>query len=126
MPFTDTGTHDEALEIIKCFLMRGLADIQRERHETEMKILEHGPYKLNNTAICIGKFDGLHSGHRMLLNSIQESSDLTKVLFTFHFSDSGHIYSSEEKRYLAEKLGIEVYIDCPFDEELSHMMPQTF
>lgn len=114
------------MEIIKCFLMRGLADIQRERHETEMKILEHGPYKLNNTAICIGKFDGLHSGHRMLLDSIQESSDLTKVLFTFHFSDSGHIYSSEEKRYLAEKLGIEVYIDCPFDEELSHMKPQTF
>lgn len=91
-----------------------------------MKILEHGPYKLNNTAVCIGKFDGLHSGHRMLLDSIREFTDLTKVLFTFHFLDSKHIYNSEEKRYLAEKLGIEVYIDCPFDEELSHMNPQFF
>ena len=106
--------------------MKDLPDIQRERHETEMRILEYGPYKLNNTAVCIGKFDGLHSGHQLLLDSIRESVDLTKVLFTFRFSDSKHIYSSEEKRYLAEKLGIEVYIDRPFDEELSHMKPQAF
>lgn len=91
-----------------------------------MKILEHGPYKLNNTAVCLGKFDGLHSGHRLLLDSVRESTDLTKVLFTFRFTDSRHIYSSEEKRYLAEKLGIQVYIDRPFDKELSHMQPQVF
>ena len=78
-----------------------------------MKILEHGPYKLNNTAVCLGKFDGLHSGHRLLLDSVRESTDLTKVLFTFRFTDSRHIYSSEEKRYLAEKLGIQVYIYNP-------------
>lgn len=91
-----------------------------------MKILEHGPYKLNNTAVCIGKFDGLHSGHRLLLDSIRESKDLTRVLFTFRFSGSKHIYSSLEKRYLAEKLGIEAYIDQPFDESLSHMDPKAF
>lgn len=89
-------------------------------------ILEKRPFKLEDTAVCIGKFDGLHSGHRLLIDSICQYDKLRKVLFTFSFGDVPGIYSSSEKRYLAEKLGIDIYIDCPFSEELSHMSPQTF
>lgn len=91
-----------------------------------MIILENRPYELKDTAICIGKFDGLHSGHRLLVESIQKYKDLKKVLLTFSFKESDCIYSEEEKRKLAEELGIDIYISCPFDAELSHMSPETF
>lgn len=91
-----------------------------------MIVLEQKPYQLEHTAVCIGKFDGLHSGHRLLLDSIRECRNMQKVLFTFSFPDSEYIYSVEEKRYLAEKLGMDVYIDCPFGEELSRMTPEAF
>lgn len=91
-----------------------------------MMILEKRPFALTDTAVCIGKFDGLHSGHRLLTDSISRYDKLKKVLFTFSFGDVPGIYSSSEKRYVAEKLGIDIYIDCPFDEELSHMPPEVF
>ena len=91
-----------------------------------MIVLERKPYQLEHTAVCIGKFDGLHSGHRLLVDSIRECRNMRKVLFTFSFPDSEYIYSVEEKRYLAEKLGIDVYIDCPFGEEFSRMTPEVF
>ena len=92
----------------------------------DMIVLEKMPYRLEHTAICIGKFDGLHSGHRLLIDSIREYENKQKVLFTFSFPDTGSIYSEQEKRFLAEKLGIDVYINCPFDDRLSHMLPEEF
>lgn len=91
-----------------------------------MIVLEQMPYQLNNTAVCIGKFDGLHGGHRLLTDSIARYENRQKVLFTFSFPDGRQIYSEQEKRYLAEKLGIGVYINCPFDDRLSHMPPHVF
>lgn len=91
-----------------------------------MIILEEKPYKLQNTAVCIGKFDGLHSGHRLLIDSIRECRGLKKVLFTFSFGDVSNIYSPDEKKMLAGQLGMDVYIDCPFREELSRMSPEHF
>lgn len=91
-----------------------------------MIVLEKMPYRLKHTAICIGKFDGLHSGHRLLTDSIRKYKDKTKVLFTFSFSDTKSLYSAKEKRYLAEKLGMDIYIDCPFDEKFARMSPDAF
>lgn len=91
-----------------------------------MVVLEQRPYQLKHTAVCIGKFDGLHAGHRLLIDSIKTYPDKLKVLFTFSFPDSEYIYSSEEKRYLANRLGIDVYIDCPFDDEFCRMPPEVF
>lgn len=91
-----------------------------------MIVLEEMPYRLKNTAICIGKFDGMHCGHRLLTDSIRACRDKTKVLFTFSIPNTKSIYAPEEKRYLAEQLGMDVYIDCPFDERLSRMNPEEF
>lgn len=91
-----------------------------------MMILKERPFALTGTAVCIGKFDGLHSGHRLLIDSIGGYDKLKKVLFTFSFGDVPGIYTPAEKRYLAERLGIDIYIECPFDETLSHMSPEMF
>ncbi len=91
-----------------------------------MVVLEQRPYQLKHTAVCIGKFDGLHAGHRLLIDSIKTYREKLKMLFTFSFPESEYIYSREEKRYLAERLGIDAYIDCPFDDEFCRMAPEIF
>lgn len=91
-----------------------------------LKFLEHRPFQLKDSAVCIGKFDGLHSGHRLLVDSLHKYEQFQKVLFTFSFGEAETIYSEEEKRFLAEKLGIDVYINCPFSEEICHMSPKEF
>lgn len=91
-----------------------------------MIILEERPYRLTDTAVCIGKFDGLHSGHKLLIDSINQYKHLKKVLFTFSFPDSMNLYSTEEKRLVARSLGIDVYLDCPFSQKFSQMSPEQF
>lgn len=91
-----------------------------------MRILEKEPYELKNTAVCIGKFDGLHSGHQLLLESIGGHSEFQKVLFTFSFKETDQIYTLEEKKYLAKQLGVEVYIEHPFDDRFAQMKAYDF
>ena len=50
------------------------------QHITEVKDL-----KLQNTAIALGKFDGFHRGHQLLLEQVKTWQDqgMTGVIFTF-------------------------------------------
>ena len=86
-----------------------------------MIVINKRPYQLKNSAVCIGKFDGLHRGHQSLIEEIARFSDCNKVLFTFAFSKAPYILSPEEKRTKAEKLGIDTYVECPFDDALKAM-----
>ena len=91
-----------------------------------MKIITDLNFKLNGTAVCIGKFDGIHKGHRLLLTEAKKSG-LTVVMFTFLFPGSGKcIYSYEEKLSLAESLGVDVFIAAPVTEDFMRMEPEKF
>ena len=91
-----------------------------------MKIITDLNFKLNGTAVCIGKFDGIHRGHRLLLTEAKKSG-LTVVMFTFLFPGSGKcIYSYEEKLSLAESLGVDVFIAVPVTESFMRMEPEEF
>lgn len=91
-----------------------------------MDVINKRPYQLKNSAVCIGKFDGLHRGHQSLIEEISHFSGYNKVLFTFAFPGVPYILSPEEKRTKAEKLGIDTYVECPFDEALKEMTPKEF
>ena len=65
-----------------------------------MIVINKRPYQLKNSAVCIGKFDGLHRGHQSLIEELSRFSDCNKVLFTFAFSKAPYILSPEEKRKL--------------------------
>lgn len=90
-----------------------------------MKIITDLDFKLNNTAVCIGKFDGLHRGHRLLFSEAGRSG-LSVVMITFLFPDSGGIYTLEEKISLAGGLGIDTMVIIPVTEEFMHMSPEGF
>ena len=89
-----------------------------------------------NTAITLGKFDGMHLGHQELINRVidYKQQGLIAVMFTFlmHpgnlFSDKEFelIYTEEEKVAKLNHSGIDVLISYPFTEETRSMEPEDF
>lgn len=89
--------------------------------------------QFHNTAVALGKFDGFHRGHQLLLNQVRawQEQGLTGVIFTFAevgmgFGVQKRIDSHEEKRRKAEAAGIDVLLEYPFTKEFSAMEPETF
>ncbi|MCF0133895.1 MAG: riboflavin biosynthesis protein RibF [Blautia sp.] len=90
------------------------------------KIEETFP-KLNNSAVILGKFDGLHRGHQSLINTLlrEKDAEAISVVFAFQFLDS-LILSYEERRRRLESYGIDLLLECPLTEEIRHMSPKAF
>ncbi|MCM1126609.1 MAG: bifunctional riboflavin kinase/FAD synthetase [Lachnospiraceae bacterium] len=88
------------------------------------------------SAAAIGKFDGIHRGHEMLLSCIleQKRMGLIAVVFTFHPSASvyfgqaqgGELTTREEKRSRFEKLGVDVLIEFPLNKSTAAISPEDF
>lgn len=90
----------------------------------------------NKTSITLGKFDGVHLGHRMLMENViaAKKNGCTPTVFTFDKFPSQFlrretvtsILIEEEKEQLLENLGIERYVLFPFDEKTASMEPEEF
>lgn len=80
------------------------------------------------TAISLGKFDGLHMGHQLLVNRIlkRKEEGLKALIFTFDFGDRPMLLLPEERRALLKKWGVDYLIECPFVESLAHMEAEDF
>lgn len=86
------------------------------------------------SAVTLGKFDGLHRGHQKLIQRIKKRQNCSSVVFTFDIPPRAHmkrllpkfLLTYEERRELAEKLGVDILAECPFTEELMHMEPEAF
>lgn len=83
--------------------------------------------KLANCAVTMGKFDGIHRGHRKLVEKIRERKTLGEqaVLFAIDAS-SNMILTSEERASLLEKMGIDVLVECPLNDRIRHMKAENF
>lgn len=99
-----------------------------------MKYIEGTDFKLENTAVTLGKFDGIHLGHQLLLNTIWEREDLTSVMFTFDLHP-GNLFSDQEIKLLLtpeERIQFlkETKLSCliayPFTRETASMDPEFF
>ena len=92
-----------------------------------MEIIKGLDFKIENSAVSLGKFDGFHRGHRLLLDRILEPPKLHATVFTFDGILNGkQIYLEEEKRSLLERLGVEREVLFPFSEKTRSMTPETF
>lgn len=93
-----------------------------------MKILldENLPMR-EKTAIAVGLFDGFHAGHMALVDTIKKQG-LPSLIFTFDVKPTVKdlIYTRQEKRSVAEMLGVEYYYECAFNEAFAHMSPEQF
>ncbi len=88
------------------------------------------------SAVAIGKFDGMHRGHKALLNEILQAKKegLLAAVFTFDPSPAAFfsgkavkgLTTKEEKRRLFRQLGIDVLVEFPLNETTAAMPPEEF
>ena len=78
------------------------------------------------TAVTLGKFDGIHKGHQLLLNALLEKKKqgLKTVVFTFFVppipgrEDVRQLTPNDEKKKFLEAYGIDYLIEYPFTEKV--------
>ncbi len=90
----------------------------------------------NPSAVAIGKFDGVHRGHKALLERILEAKEegLQAAVFTFDPSPAAFfskkvirgLTTKEEKRRFFRQLGVDTLIEFPLNEETAAMSPENF
>lgn len=87
------------------------------------------------TAIAIGKFDGIHLGHKKLLSQLllQKAQGLLATVFTFDVQEAAFLGGEEkelttkaEKRAAFAALGIDVLIEFPLNKETAATAPEDF
>ena len=79
---------------------------------------------LQNAVIALGFFDGVHKAHRELIKTtleIAEREGLTPAVFTFTAegkikNNTPRLYSTEERLYILESLGIENVVLVDFSD----------
>ena len=91
---------------------------------------------LRSTAVAIGKFDGLHLGHKELLKQILEKKSEGFLITVFTFDpppevlfgkrQAKEITTKEEKRIIFEKMGVDILIEYPLNEISASIEPEDF
>jgi riboflavin kinase/FMN adenylyltransferase len=96
------------------------------------------PRPLGPSAVTIGKFDGVHAGHRAVIGELIDVSrarGLTSVVITFDRHplaqlDPGArpdaLVSNEQKLELLAETGVDVTVFLRFDQALASMSPREF
>ena len=88
------------------------------------------------SAVTLGKFDGLHRGHQKLIQKICEKKErfhVKTIVFAFDmnpfFRQKGlvrkGITTNEERKERLSQV-VDVLVECPFDERISTMTAEDF
>ena len=101
-----------------------------------MEYISGTKFKYNNSAVTLGKFDGLHLGHQQLLDLVlsYKSEGLTAIMFSFMLHPSNLfsekefelIYTEGEKIAKLKRMELDVLISYPFTEATRTMEPEVF
>lgn len=100
-----------------------------------MEILRGLDFRIENSAVSLGKFDGIHQGHRLLLQEILKANTGIPTVFTFAMDEKTvrsenafrqQIYGQREKNRILEEMGIQREILFPFNEATRQMSPKEF
>ncbi len=88
------------------------------------------------TVVSIGKFDGLHRGHRKLLKEMLHWKEQGFKVAIFTFSTPPGtlvkkkkqtvIMTNRERQQLLEQAGVDYLVEYPFDEDVCRMDPEQF
>lgn len=88
--------------------------------------------KNKGSVVTVGKFEGLHNGHRTLFNAVineAKENNLTSFVYTFDdeiFNGAKILFTDAEKKMIYESIGIDnVYIRS-FDDDFKHKEPTEF
>lgn len=95
--------------------------------------------RVPNTVLTVGTFDGVHAGHRALMNTVLKKAKERKarsVIVTFdphpreiiNPGDAGIklLTTLQERREVLEELGIDTLLVIPFDRDFSLLTAEEF
>lgn len=95
--------------------------------------------RVPNTVLTVGTFDGVHAGHRVLMNTVlrkAEERNARSVIVTFdphpreiiNPGDAGIklLTTLQERREVLEELGIDTLLVIPFDRDFSLLTAEEF
>ncbi|MGI5989267.1 MAG: bifunctional riboflavin kinase/FAD synthetase [Lachnospiraceae bacterium] len=94
-------------------------------------------YLPSDSAVTLGKFDGVHRGHQKLIRKVKKLSEergLLSAAFTFDHiplrllppSGQHFLSTNEERRHAFEELGLDYELEFPFTDHLMNMSAQEF
>lgn len=85
--------------------------------------------KINNCSLALGFFDGVHTGHRKVIKSIQNINDRKTAVITFKkrpFSSDKYLITREKRAKLISDLGIDYMFELDFTPELAQTSAQDY
>lgn len=95
-----------------------------------MKIIDYKEVKLQGTAVALGKFQGLHKGHMLLIHeiaSLAEKQNLISTVFTINMPiKDGRLQLPNERFAILEDNKIDVAVECDFSKEFASLTPEQF
>ena len=90
----------------------------------------------DETAITVGKFDGVHKGHHLLTEEIisKKQQGFKSCMITFSTppretlldEKNPSLITNKEKVYMLEQKGLDYLIEAPFDDRLMHTDARSF
>ena len=94
-------------------------------------------YVEETSVVTLGKFDGLHRGHELLIQEIlrvSKEKEHVSVVFTFDIPPKSKVTdlsykvltTNEEKQHIFENVGVDYLIECPFTKDVMFMEPKEF
>lgn len=88
------------------------------------------------TTVALGKFDGIHLGHQLLIDGLNKEKlkGRRALVFTFGSNPNSvlsgglqkNIYTSKEKEMYFANLGIDILLEYPFTKEFASISPEDF
>lgn len=92
---------------------------------------------IGESVVTIGNFDGLHYGHKALIKKAVECSkkkNIKSIVFTFENHPVNYfgkysvknIIGDDDKIKKLNKLGIDMMVNIPFDEEMTKISAEDF
>lgn len=94
-----------------------------------MKKLAYNDVNIADTVVALGKFEGLHKGHMLLINKVLQLSHETgkqSVVFSIDMPGTKRIYTIPERNRILEEIGIDFNITCEFTKKFASMKPEAF
>tara|TARA_S200000501_G_scaffold296255_1_gene282353 strand:- start:10 stop:927 length:918 start_codon:yes stop_codon:yes gene_type:complete len=88
----------------------------------------------NDSIITIGTFDGVHKGHKIVIDQLKNNLNLTPLVITFNKSPKEiinkdpiqSIYEIRTKKKLIENLGVKEIISIDFDDSIKNLKADEF
>ena len=94
------------------------------------------PPEARGTSVAMGNFDGVHLGHRSVIDAARAACDADLGVITFEphprefFAPEGHppfrLMNAESRANRLARLGVDHLYELPFDAVLAGLAPEDF